>query len=224
MIRRGRVSIDGAPVTELGTKAFPDSCVEIDGIPVKFGNGDIPETRFVYILLNKPDGIISSADDQFGRKTVVDLIGVETGIRIYPVGRLDYHTAGLILLTNDGDYAYRVTHPKFGVEKAYDVVCDAPLGERAIERLRNRVVLEDGFRTSPARVRADVADPRRLTIILREGKNRQIRRMIEAVGGSALSLTRIAIGGLKLGSLAQGEWRALSRDEADLVFQPYRDF
>ena len=222
LIREGRVTVDGLRITELGTRAFPDSYVEVDGAPVRLLDYGDPETRFIYILLYKPAGIISSARDQFGRKTVVDLVGSEAAGRVYPVGRLDYQTAGLILLTDDGDFTYRATHPKFGVEKVYDALCDKPPVASAIENLRGGVALEDGFRASPARVRIDATDPRKLTIVLREGKNRQVRRMIEAIGYSVIALTRTAIGGLDLGGLAPGEWRKLGGDEAKRVFEPYR--
>ena len=221
LIRLGRVSIGGVCVTEMGTLVYPDADIEVDGRPVRLLDNNAIEARHTYILLNKPPGIISSANDQFGRKTVVDLVKDAAANRIYPVGRLDYDTSGLILLTDDGSFAYRATHPKFGVEKVYEAVCDRPLNARAIENLQNGVILANGFRTSPARVYCDKDDPHKFVIVLREGKNRQVRRMAEAVGCSVLALTRTAIGGVELGGLASGEWRALSRGEADLIFQPY---
>jgi len=224
LIRDGRVAVDGLVTDALGAKAMPGSRVEVDGIPVRrvfytdqdaSGPSGTPHT---YILMNKPSGVISSAKDQFGRKTVVDLVKDKISCRVFPVGRLDYNTTGLILLTDDGDFAYRATHPKFGVEKEYLVTCGCPAGQDEIGLLRNGVLLGDGALTSPARVLRDENDKCKLTLILREGKNRQVRRMMEAVGLTVVALSRTAIGGLTLKGLDTGGWRLLSRQEAHGAF------
>ena len=218
LIREGRISIDGVSVTEMGAKARPSSIVAVDGVPISPALRGYNNTDFIYILLNKPPGIISSAKDQFGRKTVVDLVGGADGKRVYPVGRLDYHTGGLIILTDDGDFAYRATHPKFRVDKEYEVICDRPPEPGEIARLRDGVVLPDGFRTSPARVRRDDKHANTIYITLHEGKYRQVRRMAQAVGLNVRGLRRLSVGRLDLGPLKEGEWRIISRVEAELVF------
>ncbi|MCL2060095.1 MAG: pseudouridine synthase, partial [Oscillospiraceae bacterium] len=155
---------------------------------------------------------------------VADVAGGAKGTprrRVFPVGRLDYATSGLILLTDDGGFAYRASHPKFGVEKAYAVVCVGPVDAEAAGRLRDGVDLGDGRRTAPARVYPDGRDPTKLTVVLHEGRNRQIRRMVEAVGNTVTSLERVAIGGLRAPGLAPGEWRVIAPDEAGAVFAPY---
>jgi 23S rRNA pseudouridine2605 synthase len=177
------------------------------------------KSPFTYIMLYKPVGVITSANDQYGRKTVVDFIRNDISKRVYPVGRLDYNTAGLILLTDDGDYAYRATHPKHGVHKTYEVICDRAPGAAAIDGLRNGVVLDDGYLTAPAEVCFDRKNPKALRITIREGRNRQIRKMIESCGCNVKSLTRISIGGLSPAGLAPGEWRIVSRAEAWLIFE-----
>ena len=220
LIAEGRVSVDGARAAGLGAKALPGARIEVDGRPVNAGGlspcGGAPHT---YVLLYKPLGVISSADDQFGRKTVVDLVAGGINKRVFPVGRLDYNSAGLILLTDDGGYAYRATHPKFGVQKTYEVVCDRPPDGPALERLRSGVALDDGYMTAPAGVSRDAKNPALLRITLREGRNRQIRRMLEACGYGVKALTRVAIGGLGAKGLAPGGWRALNEAEANLIFQ-----
>jgi len=219
LIRDGRVSVDGARVDSMGFKAGPGASVEVDGAPVKLRHyPDGGNQKYTYILLNKPLGVISGAKDQFGRKTVVDIVKDDIPCRVFPVGRLDYNTSGLILLTDDGGFAHRATHPKFGVEKKYAVVCDRPPGDVEIGRLRCGVTLDDGAVTSPAWVFPDAADGRRLTIVLREGRNRQIRRMLEAVGLAARSLERVAVGALTTDGLMAGEWRVIGANEAELIF------
>jgi 23S rRNA pseudouridine2605 synthase len=204
----------------MGARAAPGSHVVADGKPVVYDpSGDCVAER-IYIALNKPVGVISSARDQFGRKTVVDMLGGGVAGRVYPAGRLDYDSCGLMLLTDDGDYAYRATHPKFGVEKTYEVIVDKAPDQGAIERLRAGVVLADGYRTFPADIYPDGNHPEKLTFIIREGRNRQIRAMAESIGRSVVSLTRTAIGSLRLDGLTPGEWRSVGRDEANMIFTP----
>ena len=220
LIREGRVAVNGVAITKMGYKAPPGARIEVDGAAVPPPAGAAGRAPFVYILLNKPAGVISSAKDQFGRKTVVDLVRGGTPARVYPVGRLDYGTSGLIVLTDDGDYAYRASHPKFAVDKVYEVTCDRPLPAPAVELLRGGITLDDGSRASPAAVEACGCDPRKLTVVIHEGKNRQVRRMIESAGGSVASLARTAIGGLSAGGLGEGDWRFMGREEAEMVFAP----
>ena len=225
LIREGRVVVDGSRQVEMGVKISPDSIVEVDGARVGGRTGN--DSEYIYVMLHKPVGVISSAKDQYGRKTVVDVIGGAYSRRLYPVGRLDADTSGLILLTDDGDYTYIATHPKYEVQKAYAAVCDKPAADAQIEALRGGLALGGGFVSSPALVYQDSRNKNKLTIVIHEGKNRQVRRMAGAAGLRVLSLTRVAIGGLALDGpggrrLASGEWREITRAEAERAFEPYK--
>ncbi|MGC1513307.1 MAG: pseudouridine synthase [Acidimicrobiales bacterium] len=162
----------------------------------------------VYYLLNKPVGVISTADDPQGRRTVVDLVPSEP--RVHPVGRLDADTEGLLLLTNDGDLTFRLTHPSFGVEKEYLAEVRGTPTRSSLRRLREGVELDDGM-TSPAKV--VLTPPHLLTLTIHEGRNRQVRRMCEAVGHPVIRLVRTRIGPLVDRRLPPGSWRELTRDE-----------
>jgi len=211
MIAAGRVTVDGAQVCDPARDVDEHSRVEVDGEPLRG-----PEPRAVYAV-NKPVGVLSTARDTHGRRTVLAIVP-DTGLRLYPVGRLDADSSGLILLTNDGELANRLTHPRYQIPKTYRVrVAGGKLGDVALARLRDGVELEDG-RTAPARVRRLASD--RLEITIHEGRNRQVRRMCEAVGHRVLELERIAFGSLKLGSLAPGEHRRLGRREVDGLREP----
>jgi 23S rRNA pseudouridine2605 synthase len=202
LVADGRVTVAGEVVTDPARDVHEGSGVELDGRPVR------PEPREVHAL-NKPAGVVSTARDTHGRRTVVELVPSER--RLYPVGRLDADTTGLILLTNDGELAERLTHPRYGVEKVYRVRLESPdVPERALRALREGVELEDGA-TAPARVRR--AGPGLLEIAIREGRKRQVRRMCEAVGHRVTELERIAFGPLRLGDLRSGESRRLSSSE-----------
>ncbi len=204
IIGAGRVKIDGALVTDPARDVREGARVELDG---RLLPG--PEPRVAYAV-NKPAGVVSSARDTHGRRTVVSLVPA-AGARLYPVGRLDADTTGLMLLTNDGELANRLTHPSFEVEKTYRArLGGGAIGERALAALRSGVELEDGP-TAPARVRRVAADVVELTI--HEGRNRQVRRMCEAVGHRVLELERVAFGPLRLGDLAPGAHRRLSKRE-----------
>jgi 23S rRNA pseudouridine2605 synthase len=204
LVREGRVSVRGEPVTDPARDVDEGSAVALDGRPVR------PEPHEVH-LLNKPAGVVSTARDTHGRPTVVDL--VRSRRRLYPVGRLDADTTGLILLTNDGELADRLTHPRYGVEKVYRAkVKPARLSDEALRRLCEGVEL-DGRRTAPARART--LRPGLLEVAIREGRKRQVRRMIEAVGHSVSSLERVAFGPLGLGSLELGESRRLKPSEVE---------
>jgi 23S rRNA pseudouridine2605 synthase len=197
------VTVNGATVTDPARDVVDGDQVAVDGAPV-----DPAPERVVYAV-NKPEGVVSTARDPQGRPTVVSL--VESSLRLYPVGRLDADTTGLILLTNDGELAHRLTHPSFEVDKTYRArVAGAPVGEQALRRLRRGVELEDG-RTAPARVRAVGRDT--LEITIHEGRKRQVRRMCEAVGHPVKTLTRIRFGPLELGDLSPGAARRLTARE-----------
>jgi 23S rRNA pseudouridine2605 synthase len=204
IVAAGRVEVDGATVTDPARDVDDDHSVLVDGRPVHAGGHE----RLVYAL-NKPKGVVSTAHDPYGRRTVVEL--VPSRERLYPVGRLDADTTGLILLTNDGALAHRLTHPSFEVPRTYRArVRNAPLKEPALRALREGVELEDG-RTAPARVRRLGSDQLELTI--HEGRKRQVRRMCEAVGHPVTALERVAFGPLRLGPLQPGEHRRLSSQE-----------
>lgn len=204
-IKDGRVCVNG-DVAILGSKATVEDLIEIDGEPVALG-GDL-----VTFLLHKPRNVISTASDEQGRKTVVELI--ETDVRIFPVGRLDADTTGLILLTNDGDLTYKLTHPKFGIDKRYVARLSGHIQESDVVLLRNGVKLEDGI-TAKAKVRvlARKTDESLLEITIHEGKNRQIRRMADAVGHRVISLQRTGIGPITDNDLAVGKYRELTTVE-----------
>ncbi|HTA96616.1 MAG TPA: pseudouridine synthase [Solirubrobacteraceae bacterium] len=204
MIAEGRVAVDGQVVLDPARDVDESNSLTVDGRAVSG-----PEQPVVYAL-NKPLGVLSTAQDTHGRPTVVSLIGDETR-RLYPVGRLDADSSGLILLTNDGALAQRLTHPSFEVPKTYRVhVTGGPVGESALAKLRAGVRLEDGM-TAPAQVRR--GGQGELEVTIHEGRNRQVRRMCEAVGHRVLALERIAFGRLKLGELAPGASRRISETE-----------
>lgn len=198
LIEDGLVTVDGE-VAVLGRRVDVErDHIEIDGVPVPVRPG------VVHYLLNKPAGVISTAADTHGRPTVVDL--VPTDPRVFPVGRLDADTEGLILLTNDGDLTHRLTHPSFGVEKEYLAQVEGTPSRAALRSLREGIELDDGT-TAPAKV--STLEPSLLRITIHEGRNRQVRRMCEAVGHPVVRLVRTRIGDLADRTLAPGEWRPL---------------
>jgi 23S rRNA pseudouridine2605 synthase len=202
LIAAGRVAVNGA-VAVLGRRVDPGTDrVAIDGVPVGIRPG------LVYYALNKPAGVISTASDPQRRPVVTGLVPPEP--RVHPVGRLDADSEGLLLLTNDGDLTFRLTHPRFGVEKEYLVMVEGTPTRGTLRRLRDGVVLEDGP-TAPARVALIGSHGLRITI--HEGRNRQVRRMCDAVGHPARRLVRTRIGPVRIGKLAPGEWRELTPGE-----------
>jgi 23S rRNA pseudouridine2605 synthase len=208
IVGSGRVTVDGETVTDPARDVDDSRDVRVDGRRVR------PSGHVVYAL-NKPAGVVSTAHDPQGRPTVVSLVPSEQ--RLYPVGRLDADTTGLIVLTNDGDLAYRLTHPSFEVPRTYRAhVRHPPVREPALRALREGVELEDGL-TAPARVRRIAAD--RLELMIHEGRKRQVRRMCEAVGHPVRALERVAFGPLRLGGLEPGEHRALSPAEVERLLQ-----
>jgi 23S rRNA pseudouridine2605 synthase len=207
IVSSGRVTVDGQTITDPAHDVSETSAVTLDGRRVS-----TEHERVVYAL-NKPAGVVSTARDPQGRPTVVTMVPQTE--RLYPVGRLDIDTTGLILLTNQGELAHRLTHPSFEVEKTYRVVVSGPaLHERALQALRDGVELEDG-RTAPAQVRRVSADTLQITI--HEGRKRQVKRMCEAVGHPVKRLERVAFGPLALGDLPRGRWRKLSDGEVEAL-------
>jgi 23S rRNA pseudouridine2605 synthase len=202
LIATGRVQVNG-DVAILGRRVDTEGDrVEVDGIPVSIGQG------LVYYLLNKPAGVVTTAADPQGRPTVVDLVPLEP--RVFPVGRLDAATEGLLLLTNDGGLAHRLTHPSYGVEKEYLAEVEGSPAPGTIRRLREGVDLDDGM-TAPAQVSA--VAPNALRIVIHEGRNRQVRRMCATVGHPVVRLVRTRIGPIVERQLRPGEWRPLTLAE-----------
>jgi 23S rRNA pseudouridine2605 synthase len=207
LIAAGRVTVDGEVVRDPARDVSGNETIAFDGEAV----GAKP-TRLVVYAVHKPRGVVSTAKDTHGRPTVVDLVNAPD-LRLYPVGRLDADTTGLILLTNDGDLANRLTHPRYEVPKTYRArVRGGALSERALEALREGVALDDG-RTAPARVRQ--VRPGLLEITIHEGRKRQVRRMCEAVGHPVERLERVAFGPLRLAGLKEGAARRLSPAEIE---------
>jgi 23S rRNA pseudouridine2605 synthase len=202
MVEEGRVTVDGE-VAVLGRRVDPETDrIEVDGLRVPVRPG------LVTYLLNKPRGVVSTASDPQGRPTVVQLVPEEP--RVFPVGRLDTDTEGLLLLTNDGDLAHRLTHPSFGVDKEYLAEVDGNPTPSDLRRLREGVELDDGP-TAPAK--ASLTAPGALRLVIHEGRNRQVRRMCEAIGHPVRRLVRTRIGPLADRKLKPGEWRILDVDE-----------
>ena len=204
LMLEGRVTVNGQTIRELGTKADPSrDDIRVDGRRVKVAE------HHRYLLLNKPRGYVTTRSDPQRRPTVIDLL---RGVReyVYPVGRLDFDSEGLLLLTNDGDLAARLTHPRHGVARVYDVRVLGEPDRHDIERLTKGVTIDDR-RTEPAEV--TVAGPGHLVVTIREGRNRQVRKMCDAIGHPVRQLRRIAIGPIRDAKLKPGQWRELSDDE-----------
>lgn len=210
LIAQGRVTVAGEVIRDPARDVDESVPVTVDGTAVSTASGAL-----VVYAVHKPAGVVSTARDPGGRPTIVDM--VPSAQRLYPVGRLDAPTTGLILLTNDGDLAYRLTHPSFEVPKTYRAkLRRAPIHESSLRALREGIELEDG-RTAPAEVRRLAPDTIELTI--HEGRKRQVRRMCEAVGHPTVSLQRVAFGSLRLGELAPGAHRKLTRAEVERLSQ-----
>ena len=202
LMLEGRVTVNGEKVRELGTRADAAADdIRVDGRRIR-----LPE-RHVYLLLNKPTGYVTTRSDPEKRPTVIDLIGVRE--YVYPVGRLDFDSEGLLILTNDGDLAAGLTHPSHGVARVYEARVAGVPDEHDLKRLRRGIVIE-GRRTFPADVRLS---GRTLTITVREGRNRQVRKMCDAIGHPVNRLKRVAIGPLRDSRLKPGQWRELTADE-----------
>ena len=212
LIKQGRIKVNGETVTEMGVKIDEENdIVEFDGKRVK------PDSKMIYVLLNKPVGFVTTVSDDKGRDTVMELVS-DIPVRIDPVGRLDYDTEGLLLMTNDGDLTYRITHPKNNVEKTYVAEVTGNISMNTLVALRNGVYL-DGVRTAPAKVEVIGATRygTKLEITIHEGKNRQVRRMFESVGCIVKRLKRTKEAGLILGHVPLGHWRKLTESEVNML-------
>ena len=212
-IIQGKVEVNGKIVTELGTK------IDFEKDKIKFNNKEVkPEKKHVYILLNKPIGYVTTADDQFGRDTVLDLVKVKE--RIVPVGRLDMYTSGALILTNDGDFVYKVTHPKHEINKTYNATLKGIIQSDEVEKLRKGVKIDD-YTTKPAKVKILKTDTEkdisRIEITIHEGKNRQVRKMCEAIGRNVIALHRSKIGSINVKDLPLGKWRYLTSKEVKSI-------
>lgn len=237
LIEEGRVLVNGVKLTELPIFVVPgEDRIEVDGEPLRINLPDRPSTgrkqrttktvageRLIYVMLNKPRNTVTTVYDPDGRRTVIDLVDHPSGARLYPVGRLDYDTMGLVLMTNDGDLANRLTHPRYGVHKTYRAVVKGRVEDDALGELEQGVYLaqrQEGRtvgakRTAHVQMRIVKRDETRtmLELTLEEGRNRQVRRMLAKVGHPVKKLTRVGMGPLKLTKVALGEWRELTRDE-----------
>lgn len=204
LIKKGAVKVNGKRVTELGTKIHPGDLVTLNGDPVTYLK------HFIYILLNKPKDYITTTKDEKGRKTVMDIVRKRD--RIFPVGRLDRNTTGALLLTNDGDLAFRLTHPKFEIQRVYNVTVDKKLDIKDINAIARGVDL-DGEKTSPCEVFIDPENYMKATIGLTEGKNREVRRLFENFGYEVRKLDRKYFAGISTSSLQRGQYRHLTKRE-----------
>lgn len=211
LILDGKIEVNGLVVTELGTKVSEKDIVKYNGKIVK------PEEEKVYILLNKPIGYVTTAKDQFNRDTVLDLVKVNK--RIVPVGRLDMYTSGALILTNDGEFVNMLTHPRNEVNKTYNVTLKGFVENEDIQKLQNGVEIDDGYITKPAKVKILKIDEEkkisRIQITIHEGRNRQVRKMCEAINKKVLALHRSSIENIDLKNLKIGEWRYLTNKEID---------
>lgn len=211
LIANGNVKINGLTVKEMGTPVGEEDEVEVNGRKIKAA------TKFVYIMLNKPKGYITSLDDEKSRPTVSELIS-DLEERLFPIGRLDYNTSGMLLMTNDGDLAYRLTHPKHHIYKTYRARVSGYLSIEKVARLKKGVDI-GGFVTSPAKVEIIKQGERSAIVEIQiyEGKNRQVRKMFASVGNKVVDLERIAIGDLRLGHLKEGHYRKLTQKEVEFL-------
>ena len=208
IIQSGRVTVNGELVDYMGAVIDPDKdVVEIDSKRIS------AETKKYYIMLNKPKNYVTTVSDDLGRPTVMNLVQ-DINARIYPVGRLDFDTTGLLIMTNDGEFANILTHPRHTVDKTYIARVDKMLEEDQLEKLRRGVEI-DGVKTSPAKVE-NIKRPQKgieVKVTIHEGRNRQVRKMLESVGVNVMALKRISVGTLTLGNLPEGKWRRLSDAE-----------
>jgi 23S rRNA pseudouridine2605 synthase len=215
LIKSGRVTVNSKVITKLGTKIKPyTDVIRVDGELIKPPSEK--RERYIYILLNKPAGYVTTTSDEKNRPTVLDLVGVNK--RIYPVGRLDYDTEGLLLLTNDGELANKLMHPKYGVYKTYLVKINKPIDEKSLARLSEGVKIDIGHEQSRITGKAKVSvipktEGKQLRISIHEGRNRQVRKMLEAVGYYVRKLKRIEYANLNMKGIKEGGWRYLSGEE-----------
>ena len=217
LILQGKVQVNGKPITELGTKINPEKDV------VEFENKIInnENKKYVYILLNKPIGYVTTSKDQFGRDTVLDLVKVKE--RIVPVGRLDMYTSGALILTNDGDFVNKVTHPSHEINKTYNVTVKGIVTDENVKALESGVIIDENYKTKPAIVKILKIDKEkkisRIQITIHEGKNRQIRKMCKAIDKNVLALHRARIGELTVKNIPLGKWKFLNKQEIEKLIK-----
>jgi len=213
LILQGKVKVNGVVVKELGVKADKQKDkIEVEGKILS------KKTHNIYVMLNKPSDYITSSKDQFNRPTVLDLTS-EIKERIFPVGRLDYDTEGLLILTNDGDLTYKITHPSHNIDKTYRALVVGRIEQRDIDTFAEGIFIDE-YKTSPAKLKVlEIKNNNSLVdITIHEGKNRQVRKMCDAVNHGVISLKRISIGRLELGDLMKGHWRYLKEEEIKYLF------
>ena len=218
LIIQGKVKVNDKIVTELGTKVDPETDV------IKFEDNIINDKnnhKKIYILLNKPIGVVTTAKDQFDRQTVIDLVKIKE--RLVPVGRLDMYTSGALILTNDGEFIYKVTHPKHEINKTYNVTVVGEVSKEDIQKLKNGVEIDDGYITKEANAKILKIDKEknisRIEITIHEGKNRQVRKMCQAIGKKVLALHRSKIGSIDVKDLKIGTWRYMTKDEINRIIK-----
>lgn len=213
LIEQGKVAVNGTVVTTLGSKVVPGDTVTVDGAPVK------EESKKVYIMLNKPEGYVTTVSDEQGRSTVMELVE-DVHQRVYPVGRLDFNTEGLLLMSNDGDFTMKVTHPSHKMDKVYQAVVSGVPNHFDIEKLERGVYI-DGVKTAKAKASLISAEGGRalVELTIHEGRNRQVRKMFDAIGYPVVKLKRVAIGNIVLGNLPLGKWRHLNPNEVKYLMK-----
>lgn len=206
LILQGHVKVNGVIIKELGSKIDPEK----DSVTV-YNRKIFEKSEHIYIKLYKPEGYVTTVKDQFNRKTVLDLININE--RIYPIGRLDYNTSGLLLLTDDGDIANKLMHPKYHIYKTYEVDIKGSISQDSINKLKTGVLI-DGYKTAPAKV--NILKQKEISTVqisIYEGKNRQVRKMFDSIGHNVIKLKRISFGDINLGQLKPGQWTYLTDDE-----------
>jgi 23S rRNA pseudouridine2605 synthase len=211
LVKSGKVTVNGKPITEPGTKVLASDTVKVNGKKITISR------NFVYILLNKPKDFITTTDDPQGRKTVLDLIGKATSERVFPVGRLDRNTSGVLLLTNDGDLAQKLAHPKHEIKKVYHVTLDKPLSKSDLDKIASGVTLEDGQAAVDVIAYADIKDKTQVGLEIHSGKNRIVRRIFEHLGYDVRGLDRVMYAGLTKKNVQRGKWRLLSEKEIRIL-------
>lgn len=214
LIADGKVSVNGDVVREMGTKVRLNDTIEVNGRRI------VPE-HLTWILLNKPKDTITTTSDERDRRTVLDLIDKKKldVDGLFPVGRLDRDTTGVLLITNDGDLAHRLMHPSFEITKMYVVTANRPVEDADLDRLRAGIELEDGMAAADQVARPNASDPRVIGLSIHEGRNRQVRRMMEALGYDVLSLERVRYAGLTTRGVRRGKWRKLDTDEVSALYR-----
>ena len=217
LIKLGYVKVNGNIITELGTKV--DECK--DKIEYKGSILKAQQEEKIYILLNKPIGYVTTVKEQFNRDSIMDLVKIRK--RVVPVGRLDMYTSGAIILTDDGDFVYKVTHPKHEIDKTYTVTIKGIVKNSEVIQLREGVIIDDEYKTKPAKVKIlktdEEKDQSRLEITIHEGKNRQVRKMCEAIGHKVLALHRSKIAGIGVKDIPIGKWRYLNEKEVSKILK-----